>query len=106
MNCQMTGERLRQENLMYRGTGGVSRHNAGRGFRPAFCDLESGRVELSCFEAGVPAPIHLLCGLPEEWVESRDIDGQVVGVKQSVIAGFLREGRFYTREEASRAVGG
>jgi hypothetical protein len=49
------------------------------------------------------APIHLLCGLPAEWVVSRDAAGGVSAVKPSIVAGFLRDGRFYTREEAARA---
>jgi hypothetical protein len=49
------------------------------------------------------APIHLLSGLPPEWVVTRDAAGGVSAVKPSIVAGFLRDGRFYTREEAARA---
>jgi hypothetical protein len=46
--------------------------------------------------------MHLLCCLPEEWVTGRDERGQIVALKDSVIAGFVRDGTFYTREEAAR----
>jgi hypothetical protein len=36
-------------------------------------------------------------------VVKRDRAGNTLGVKASVIAGFVRDGRFYTREEAARA---
>jgi hypothetical protein len=49
------------------------------------------------------APIHLLCGLPDEWVVTRDSAGCVSSVKASVVAGFLRDGRFYTRQQAAQA---
>jgi hypothetical protein len=100
----MTRRRIDQENQKFRDTGGVSRNNRGAGFHPAFCDMSTGRTELSRLAGGVPAPIHVLCGVPEEWVVARDAAGAVSAVKTSVVAGFLRDGRFYTREEAARAV--
>jgi hypothetical protein len=59
-------------------------------------------VELSRLAGGTPAPVHLLGGLPEEWVIDRDAGGGVCAVKASVVAGFLRGDRFYTREQAVR----
>jgi hypothetical protein len=103
MSTLMTSQRIRRENRRYRGTGGLSANNRGAGFAPAFCDKETGRTELSRLAGGMPAPIHLLGGLPEEWVVSRDSAGAVLAIKASVVAGFLREGRFYSREEAARA---
>lgn len=97
-------ERLRLENRTYAGSGGVSRHNRHRGFLPAFFDSETGRSVLSRFADGRVAPVHLLDGLPDEWVETRDRQGRVRSVRPGVIAGFVLDGRFYTREQAARAV--
>jgi hypothetical protein len=102
MATSMTSQRIRRENRLFRGTGGISQNNRAGGFVPAFCDTETGRTEISRFASGIPASIHLLCGLPNEWVVSRDAGGGVAAVKASVISGFLRDGRFYSREEAAR----
>jgi hypothetical protein len=99
----MSSERLRLENEHYHNTAGVSSGNRQVGFLPAFCDLETGRTELSRFARGGLAPLHLLNGLPKEWIRKRDACGNVLAVKASVIAGFLRDGCFYTRDEAARA---
>ena len=88
----MSIQRLRCENRRYRGTRGISQNNRGAGFLPAFCDMETGRTELSRLAGGRPAPIHLLCGLPDEWVATRDAGGTVLALKASVVAGFLRGG--------------
>ena len=97
----ITENRLVKENLAFAGTGGVSAGNRSKGFCPAFCDIESGRVHLARFGDGSPAPMHLLDGLPDHWVKERLPSGRVTVVKESVIAGFLREGQFYTREQAA-----
>lgn len=102
----LTPERLYQENSIFAGTGGVSRGNRSSGFLPAFYDAESGSVEVARFNDGALAPLHLLDGLPDTWVRHRGPSGQVIAVKDSVIAGFLRQGRFYTREQAARAIQG
>jgi hypothetical protein len=104
MNQAMTTETLRHENARYRDSGGVSRNNGCAGFAPAFCDSETGRSELSRFACGSPAPCHLIDGLPEDWVVARDAAGRTLAIKGSVVAGFVRDGRFYTREEAARAL--
>jgi len=104
MSTPTTSQRLEEENRRYRGTGGISQKNRGSGFVPAFIDRDTGRTEVSRFATGAPAPVHMLCGLPEDWVLARDDTDTVVAVKASVVAGFLREGRFYTREQAVRAL--
>ena len=104
MNRQLTHENLRKENLAYDGTGGISAGNRTSGFIPAFRDTATGRVELSRLADGSPAPMHLLAGLPDEWIVARGDGNQVVAVKGTVIAGFLCAGAFYTRAEAARAV--
>jgi hypothetical protein len=104
MNKLLTTETLRRQNLAFVGTGGISQENRSVGFQPAFHDLASGRSALARFADGSPAPMHLLDGLPEEWVVQRDTTGRVIAIKDTVIAGFLRNGRFYTREQAAAAL--
>ena len=96
--------RLRRENLSFKGTGGVSQGNRSLGFIPAFYDLQSRQAQVSRFANGTPAPIHVMDGLPAEWVARRDPSGRITAVKGSVVAGFLYGDRFYTREEAAKAV--
>jgi len=94
---------LRHENRLYANTSGVSRNNAGLGFRPGYLNRRSGECVLSRFSDGTPAPIHVLDGVPESWVRARDNAGHVVAVVAEVVSGFVHEDRFYTREEAARA---
>lgn len=94
---------LRSENRRYAHTPGVSRNNAGLGFRPGYLNQRSGECVLSRFSDGTPAPIHVLDGLPESWVRARDDAGHVVAVAAEVVSGFMLGDRFYTREEAVRA---
>jgi hypothetical protein len=61
------------------------------------------QAELSRFADGRPAPMHLLEGLPDLWVVERDTQGRVSALKDTVIAGFIRGGLFYTREQAAAA---
>ncbi|MEZ5559963.1 MAG: hypothetical protein R3E86_15630 [Pseudomonadales bacterium] len=97
----MTSERLRAENLAFAGTCGVSEHARQARFMPAFQDTETGRVEICCFASGTPAPMHLICCLPDEWAIAWNDQGEVAALKPSVVAGFVRDDRFYTREEAA-----
>lgn len=104
MNRFLTKRSLRKENFEYRGSGGVSRGNAQAGFVPAFYDVATGRVEPSRLPDGSLAPMHLLTGVPEEWVTARGARNEVLALKATVIAGFLRAGAFYTRAQAARTV--
>jgi hypothetical protein len=101
MKTLFTRDTLEQENRRYRNTGGVSAVNRSQRFIPAFCDSATGQAYRSRFADGRPAPIHLLDGLPESLVLERTSEGLVTAAKGSVIAGFLREGQFYTREQAA-----
>ena len=104
MNQAMTESVLGQENVAFRGRGGVSEENRSYGFRPAFLDSDTGEIYASRFANGHPAPFHLLDGLPEDLVIERHPTGRVAMVKNSVTSGFVRDGRFYTREEAAQEV--
>ncbi|KEA61935.1 hypothetical protein ADIMK_4082 [Marinobacterium lacunae] len=94
---------LKEQNRIFRGSGGVSEENRGLGFRPAFYDFETGEIHLSRFADGREAPMHLLDGLPEALVLQRKENGHVTEVKPGVIAGFVLHGQFYTREQAARS---
>ena len=92
---------LREQNLTYAETGGLSEENRGAGFAPAFLDTETGSIYLSRFRSGWPAPVHILDGLPDELVIARRSTGAVSAIKPTVTAGFVRHHLFYTREEAA-----
>ena len=94
-----TRQELADENLAYSGTLGVSTNNSARNFLPAFQDAVTGETHLSMNVDGSPAMIHLLDGLPSDWILARDRSGHVVAVRDSVVAGFVRNGHFYTRAE-------
>jgi len=97
----MNNRTLELENLAFDGTKGVSKNNRADGFRPAFRNVKTGQVELARFENGKPAPIHLIAGLPKEWAATRDKDGAIASLCSGIISGFVRDGIFYSREEAA-----
>jgi hypothetical protein len=104
MNGLLTSYRLHRQNVEFRGTGGLSSANRSLGFAPAFLDLETGEVYPSRFTDGRSAPCHLLEGIPEALWLARDGRGRPTAVKASLVAGFFRQGRFYTRAEAARVL--
>lgn len=95
----LTDCELKTENERYAGTLGVSSNNRHLDFLPAFRDGASGRVELARFADGRQAPIHLLCALPPEWATQRDAHGQISAIHKRIVAGFVRDGVFYTRDQ-------
>ena len=97
-------EGLKRETERFSGTGGVSAEACEEGFIPAFQDTDTGKVYRACFADGRPAPMHVLDGLPDKLVRSRDGAGHVREVDGCVVSGFYRNHRFYTREEAAAAV--
>lgn len=99
----LTEASLRNGNVLYARTRGVSRNNGSFGFRPGYLNGASGEAVLSRFANGTPAPVHLLDGLPESWILDRDHEGHVIATRQGIVSGFIRDGRFYTREEAITA---
>ena len=100
----MTITTLAVQNRLFVGTGGVSPENRILGFVPGFLDQETGSVYRSCNADGRPAPMHLIDGLPEEVITARNPSGRVVAVKGSVVAGFIRDGSFYTREQVANVL--
>lgn len=97
---------LDNQNARYAGTGGVSFNNRRAGFAPAYLNTDTGEMVVSCFADGSPAPVHVLDGLPGDWVAVRGDDGGVSAAVSSVVAGFTRHGVFYTRADAARLVSG
>ena len=92
---------LRFENKRYAGTRGVSENNRDDKFYPAFLNKRDGRVEIAKKQDGSPAPFHLIDWLPEEWATGIDTKGRVRSLQPEIIAGFVREGIFFTREEVT-----
>lgn len=104
MRQTMTYDDLSQLAVTFRDTGGVSEENRSLGFRPAFLDRDSGRFLMARNAEGAPAAVHQFDGLPDDWVVRRDQTGRPLAVKTSVVAGFVRGGCFYTREQAAQLV--
>ncbi|MEQ8483877.1 MAG: AMP-binding protein [Pseudomonadales bacterium] len=100
----MTRGQLHRDNLAFAGTGGVSAGNRCARFHPAFRDAATGQVERARFADGSAAPMHVLDGLPDAWVAERDVHGNPCTLRPGIVAGFVRDGVFYTREQAAAAV--
>ncbi|MEX2489506.1 MAG: hypothetical protein WD356_08285 [Pseudomonadales bacterium] len=97
----MDNQRLQQENGQFCNTQGVSENNRALGFLPAFQDTVTGRIVLSTHENGTPAELHIIAWLPPEWAAQVDGRGRVLSLRPGIVAGFVRKGVFYTREEAA-----
>ncbi len=100
----VTRSTLKTQNRVFAGTGGTSRKNKRQGFAPGFMDQETGVIYFSRNIDGSPAPFHRIDGLPDEVIVERASSGRVAAVKGSLVAGFIRNGLFYTREQAARAL--
>lgn len=97
----MDNHTLALENLAFGGTAGVSCNNSESGYIPAFLDKKTGQIEISRLKNGRPSPMHIINWLPKKWASSLASDGTVECLKPGIIAGFVCEGIFYTREEAA-----
>lgn len=85
---------------------GIDRHREelqALGFRPAFFDYATCTLHPSRHADGSPAQVHVLDGLPDEMVAVRSDCGRVIAPRATLIAGFERNGFFFTRESAARA---
>jgi len=100
----MNEKLIQHENAVHAAGGGVSANNARLGFRPAFLDFATQRIYPARFADGRLAPFHLLDGLPDEVVAERSPTGRVLCAKSTLISGFVRNGFFYTRTAAAKAV--
>jgi hypothetical protein len=104
MDRPMTEQRIADENETFAGTGGRSAENRELRFEPAFYDYSRNTIYRSRFADGRDAPFHTLDGLPDEAVMKRDASGRVIAARPTIISGFVRDGFFYTRSAAARAV--
>ena len=96
--------RLANENQEFSGTGGISQNNYEYGFIPAFRNENTQEVSLSRLANGHIAPIHTLEGIPREWfLSSGNASNQMI-LKEHVTSGFVRQGQYYTRKQAAKAV--
>lgn len=73
--------------------------SVGFGFLPAFRDLETGETHLSTNVDGTISPIHLIDGLPSDWVAEHDELGRPIELRHGVTPGFVRDGRFFELAE-------
>jgi hypothetical protein len=104
MAQSMTRKNIETQNRFFVGTGGISSENRSLGFVPGFFDQDTGLIYRSCTAEGVPAPVHLIEGLPHEVVLARNPEGRVCAVKGTLIAGFILDGCFYTREQVADTI--
>lgn len=103
MSEQITIQNIQALNL-YLYSDNKSERIRAQGFIPAFYDSNSFTAEVSRFTNGQIAPIHLLDGLPDEWVAGRNASGKILALKNSIVAGYLYESIFYTTEQVSEAL--
>lgn len=73
--------------------------DASFGFMPAFYDPKTEEVHLATYEDGQPAVIHVLDGIPGDWVSEWGVDGRPVALKTGIIAGYMRSGAFFTLDD-------
>jgi hypothetical protein len=100
----LTLNTLEADNRFFAGTGGISQGNWHCGFVPGFLDRETGAIYRSRRADGSPATFHALDGLPDHLILARDSGGHAMAIKATVVAGFVRWGCFYTREQAARCL--
>jgi hypothetical protein len=103
MRGALTELTLRNENRIYARTAGVSQRNRAADWHPGYLNRRTGETARSRYADGRPAPVHVLDGLPEAWVRERDAMGRVIAAHAEIVSGFIRNGQFYTREQAARA---
>ena len=88
------------QSQVYTGNRGVRDDASMSGFRPAFLDKATGRVAIARLRDGKPAAAHLIAWLPRDWAAEMQADGSIVRLRDGIIAGFVRDGVFLTREQA------
>lgn len=78
---------------------GTARDFGPSGIYPAFKDMSSGETHLSLRSDGSIATIHVLESLPAHWIVARNPHGRVTALKDSVVAGYFRDGHFISYSE-------
>lgn len=74
------------------------------GFSPAYLDFATMVTYPSRHADGSRAPMHEADGLPNEVVIIRSPCGRAIAIKSSLIAGYERNGFFFTRANMERAI--
>jgi len=73
-----------------------------RGFAPAYYDSATETVYLSRYSDGSKAPVHVLDGIPcNLFPDGNEKSGEL---PDTIIVGFVRDNRFYTREQAAQSL--
>jgi len=103
-NNLMSCHELAQQNLMFHGTGSTGPQSRSYGFNPAFLDEKTKTVYLARYPDGRIAPMHISNSLPDKLLAQKNVCGVVVSGTEEVTAGFTKDGLFYTRAQAEKAV--
>lgn len=90
---------LEKQQKTYQKISGTNISDLCVGFIPAFRDLSTNETHLSITPEGRVSPIHLIDGLPLDWVTEWDLEGYPKSLKSGIIAGFFRGENFFTLEE-------
>lgn len=95
----MSQSLIAQQQGAYDQLGGAIFTDVSFGFMPAFKDLKTEEIHLSVYHSGELAVVHVLDNLPQNWVDEWGEDGHAISLKHGIIAGFMRNGDFYTLSE-------
>jgi hypothetical protein len=74
------------------------------GFLPAFRDMLTGRTHLATNPDGSIANMHILDHLPMEWADEVDSSGQIISLRDGIMAGFVRGSSFFTLDDLRNAI--
>lgn len=87
---------LEKQETTYQKISGFNLSSLCVGLVPAFRDLSTNETHLSMNADGIISPIHLVEGLPIDWVTEWDTSGFPVSLRPGIIAGFFRGEKFFT----------
>jgi len=97
---ELTHGKLGDEVKQFKGTGGISSENK---LTAGFRHKKTGEIFEAKDETGRNTSIHLLGGIPAKYVTEVDPrDGVTIAVSGDIEAGFIKDGKFLTREEAAQ----
>jgi len=95
----MSHHQVVQQQDVYHQFNGAVFSDVSFGFMPAFKNIKEQQVHLSRDADGQLSLMHLFDGLPEHWIYEKDRQGRALSLKSDVIAGFMRDAKFYTLSE-------
>lgn len=88
-----------QQQAVYHKFNGLVFSDISFGFMPAFKNLKDQIIHLSVDQNGELSVMHLFDGLPDSWIKEKDDQGIALTLKNEIIAGFMRNAKFYTLSE-------